>query len=265
MLLTVLGCRSGMPARGQASSGYLLETAGSRLLLDCGPGIATALSALAAPAALDAVVISHFHADHCYDLLPLGKSLLTAMAHGAAVADFAPVRLLVPSGSRALLDRWAGLFPVSTYPLLDKAFEIAFDVQEYEPGDRYRVGDCTVSLHELRHAVPNCGIRVETATATFAYTGDTGPTPALHELAADVDLLLAEATLAQPDAGPHGHLTGAEAGRAAAEAGARELVLTHFTTDAEEVLSATRDAAAGAYGGPVRVAASGARIKIGAL
>ena len=262
MLLTVLGCRSGMPAGGAASSGYLLETASSRVLLDCGPGVATALGARTDPAALDAVVISHFHSDHCYDLLPVGKSLLTALAHGAAGADFAPVPLFVPAGCRDLLDRWAGLFPVTTYPLLDKAFEVGFDVREYLPGDRYEVGDCTLSLHELRHAVPNCGIRVETASATFAYTGDTGPTPALRDLAADADLLLAEATLAEPDPGPHGHLTGGEAGRAAAEAGARELVLTHFTTDDPEELGARRDDAAREFGGPIRVAEPGARIPV---
>jgi ribonuclease BN (tRNA processing enzyme) len=79
MQLTVLGCRAGMPADGQPSSGYLVE-AGSTVLLDCGPGITTALSAVADPEDLDAVLISHLHSDHCYDLLPLGKALLQARA-----------------------------------------------------------------------------------------------------------------------------------------------------------------------------------------
>lgn len=51
MRLTVLVCRAGMPADGQASSGYLLETATTRLLLDCGPEIVTALSSVAEPGA----------------------------------------------------------------------------------------------------------------------------------------------------------------------------------------------------------------------
>src|ERR1700690_3856227 len=106
MQLTVLGCRAGMPADGQPSSGYIVDTARTRILLDCGPGIATALSALPQPGSLDAVVISHLHVDHCHDLLPVGKSLLSAIAHypGApGEADQPPAALpllplYVPSG-----------------------------------------------------------------------------------------------------------------------------------------------------------------------
>ena len=80
MLLTVLGCRSGMPADGQPSAGYLVQTPGTSMLLDCGPGVVTALSAVVPVRRLDAVVISHLHTDHCYDLLPLGKALLAGLA-----------------------------------------------------------------------------------------------------------------------------------------------------------------------------------------
>ncbi|GAA2805615.1 MBL fold metallo-hydrolase [Saccharopolyspora taberi] len=271
MRLTVLGCRAGMPADGQASSGYLLETGTSRLLLDCGPGIATALSSVTRPAGLDGIVISHFHSDHCYDLLPIGKSLLSGFAHepGAradklAETGFTPVPLFVPRGSGDLFARWAGLFPVRTFPLLDKAFEVAFDVHEYEPGDSCSVGDIGLTMHEMRHAIPNCGIRVESAAATFAYTGDTGMTPALFDLAADVDVLLAEATLSAPDTGDHGHLSGFDAGVVAAKAGAGRLVLTHFTSTDETWLEGLRSAAADTFDGPIELAAPGVRIDIGA-
>ncbi len=66
-----------MPANGQASSGYLVATDEAAVLLDCGPGVATAFSGVAAPCQLGAVIVSHWHLDHCYDLLPLGKSLLS--------------------------------------------------------------------------------------------------------------------------------------------------------------------------------------------
>lgn len=268
MQLTVLGCRSGMPADGQASSGYLVETASARLLLDCGPGIATALTAVVDPTELDAVVISHLHADHCYDLLPIGKSLLSAAMHfpgGPDVrrSEVRPVTLFVPAGARELFDRWAGLFPVTTMPLLDKAFERAFDVREYEPGDRFEVGDTTIGLHELRHVLPNCGIRVEAGGVTLAYTGDTGVTDEAVKLAANADLLLAEATLSQPDRTEHGHLSGGDAGRIAARAGARELALTHFACTERHWLGHLRDDAASAFSGPVRLVRSGERIRVG--
>ncbi|ODU07551.1 MAG: MBL fold metallo-hydrolase [Pseudonocardia sp. SCN 72-86] len=271
MRLTVLGCRSGMPAEGQASSGYLAEVGGATVLLDCGPGIATMFSAQRPAPVLDAVVISHLHSDHCYDLLPLGKSLLTERLRGA-IGDRAgdPVSaarhldlnapripLYVPAGGRAVLDRLAALFPVTTMPLLDKAFDLAFDVREYLPGDRVAVREATMSLYPLRHVAANCGVRLEAADGSMAYTGDTGTTPGLRPLAEGVDLFLAEATLATTDTGPHGHLSAGDAGVAAADAGVGELVLTHFVSTDPGWLRDRRADAAAAYAGPIRIAEPG--------
>ena len=271
--LTVLGCRSGMPAEGQASSGYLVETdGGSRLLLDCGPGIATALSATGSTP--DAVVISHLHSDHCYDLLPLGKALLYRRLQdviGERAGDPVSaarhldlngprVPLYVPQGGAVVLDRLASLFPVTTMPLLDRAFDLAFEVIEYAAGDEFAIGDAQLSLHPLRHVAANCGVRVDGPRSSLAYTGDTGVTPGLVPLAAGVDLLLAEATLAVTDTGPHGHLSGGDAGVAAAEAGVGELVLTHFVSTDPTWVRARRDDAAAAYPGPIRIAEPGLRV-----
>lgn len=77
----------------------------------------------------------------------------------------------------------------------------SFTVHEYQPGQVIRIGDCTITLHGLRHVVANCGIRIQSGLDTMAHTGDTGPVGALAELARDAGLLLAEATLADPDAG----------------------------------------------------------------
>jgi ribonuclease BN (tRNA processing enzyme) len=65
----------------------------------------------------------------------------------------------------------------------------------------------------------------------LAYSGDTGPTPALVELARDADIFLCEATLNKPEGEPHGHLTAEEAREIAAAAGARRLLLTHRATE----------------------------------
>lgn len=256
MELTVLGCRSGMPADGQASSGYLVEAGGVRILLDCGPGVTTVLSGVLAPQRLDAVVISHLHSDHCYDLLPLGKVLLHGRLGPDGFDDTTPgTPLYVPAGARSVLDRLAALFPVSTFPMLDRAFEIAFDVREYDPGSVFDIAGCRVSLHLLRHAAPNCGVRIESPTGSLAYTGDTGPTAGLDALARGVDMLLAESTLTVPDIGSHGHLCAADAGAAAAAAGVGELVLTHFGTADPAALDARRAAAAAVYDGPIGIAA----------
>lgn len=270
MELTVLGCCSGMPAGGEASSGYLVRGGGTAVLLDCGPGIATALGALGGPAPLGAVVVSHLHLDHCYDLLPLGKTLLTMVLdypggppRSAGAPD--PLPLYLPHGCADLLRRWAALFPVPTLPQLDRAFDLAFDVREYRPGDTARIGGLDLELHELRHGAPNCGTRITDGVATLAYTGDTGVTPALDDLARDVDLFVAECSLDRTDTGPQGHLSGADAGRAATSADARELLLTHWTSDDPAWRAARRDDARAVYDGPVHAAHAGWTDRVGAL
>lgn len=267
MRVTILGCRSGMPADGQPSSGYLVACGDSTILLDCGPGIATVLGAVAAPHELSAVIVSHLHLDHCYDLLPLGKSLLTrALRYPRAGeapqnwADTDAVPLHVPAGSAAVLGQLAALFPVTTAPVLDRSFDLAFDVREYQPGTRFAVGGMTVSLHELRHSAPNCGIRIDSPDGCVAYTGDTGVSPGLLPLAAGADLLLAEATLTATDHGPHGHLSAADAAR---DAGVRALVLTHFPSADPDWLLARRDEAAREFAGDIHLARPGATFEVG--
>lgn len=264
MHMTVLGCRAGMPADGQPSSGYLVDSTSTRVLLDCGPGVALSLSAHAAADTLDAVVITHLHLDHCYDLLPIGKSILMTVAEypdsekePQAWAPVTAVPLYVPAGGKAVLDRLSELFPVSTVPLLNRAFELAFDVREYQPGDSFTVAELEVSLHGLRHSAPNCGVRLTDEIGTLAYTGDTGLTAALQSLADEADMLLAEASLTRTDHGPHGHLSAIDAAEAAERAGVGSLVLTHFPSAEPEWLRARAQEAASAFSGAVYVAQPG--------
>jgi ribonuclease BN (tRNA processing enzyme) len=269
MRLKVLGCRAGMPAGGQASSGYLVTVASTSLLLDCGPGVATALSAIDRPRP-SGVVISHLHLDHCYDLLPIGKGLLAAGAPypgdpgPSPETDLAPpIPLYVPAGGRSVLDRLSALFPVTTMPMLNHVFDLAFDVREYQPKEVIEFEDCRVTMHPLRHAAPNCGTRVETAAGSLAYTGDTGMTDTLLDLADRVDLLLCEATLTRDDKGPHGHLTAEQAGQIAADAHAGRLVLTHFRSADQAWLEARRADAERVFGGPVHLAAPDREFEVG--
>ena len=85
------------------------------------------------------------------------------------------------------------------------------------------IGDRRVALDEVSR--PRAGQR-------FAFIMDTRLCDGAFELAAGVDLLVCEATFLDRDAdlaARYGHLTAAQAARIAAEAGARRLVLTHFS------------------------------------
>ena len=256
MDLLVLGCQAGMPASGQASSGYLVTAGGCRILLDCGPGVAAVLSAHGGAGALDAIMVTHLHPDHCYDLLPIAISLRRA-------ARPAPLPVYLPRGGQALLHGLGGLFPPGPDPRQDIAFDRAFAVQEYRPGQVIRIGGATISLHGLRHVVANCGIRIQGGPVTIAYTGDTGPGGELLELAHDADLLLAEATLAVPDASGWGHLCATDAAEAAVAAGAAQLVLTHLGSADPQWGQARKAEAARVFPGPVHLARPGARYPAG--
>jgi ribonuclease BN (tRNA processing enzyme) len=252
MELVVLGCQAGMPADGQASSGYLVVTGRCRILLDCGPGVAAALSAHGGAGGLDAAVITHLHPDHCYDLLPIAITRRHATR---------PLPLYVPRGGRTLLHDLGGLFPLGQDPRQDVPFHHGLDIREYVPGQLIRIGDCTLGMHGLRHIVANCGIRIRSGAGTMAYTGDTGPADELHELARDADLLLAEATLASTDTSDWGHLCATDAARVAAAAGVGQLVLTHLGSADPQWAHARKADAGRVFAGPVHLARPGARYR----
>ena len=261
MHLTPLGVLAGMPTSGQGSSGYLVQGPNTTILLDAGPGTALTVSRYLDSRPLDAVFISHQHSDHIYDLLPLGKMLLAKRLRRDVSSgelsindDVAAVPLFVPRGALEPLRTLAALFPVTTHPLLDRAFDLAFDVHEYEPGETHTIGSAALRFELLRHVSPNCGIRIDDAGDSLVYSGDTGVTDALPALAEGAGTLLCESTLRETDRSGHGHLTAQEAATAAREAGVAELVLTHFASTDPLDHAWHRERAAAIFSGPVSIA-----------
>lgn len=257
-----------MPAGGLASSGYLVGAGDQRILLDAGPGTAVGLGPLL-DTRLTGVVISHEHTDHIWDLLVHGKILLgerltrhTESRDVAIDESIPPVPLYVPEGAAGRLQQLAQLYPVATYPLLDRAFGLGFDVHEYQPGQTVRLGEVTLRFELLRHVAPNCGVRVEYADRSLVYTGDTGVTDALPALASNAGMLLAESTLRETDATGHGHLSSQDAGRAAQDAGVAELVLTHFSSSERAEHEWHRNRASGEFHGHVHAAQPGTALTV---
>jgi ribonuclease BN (tRNA processing enzyme) len=101
---------------------------------------------------------------------------------------------------------------------------------ELAAGNQVEVGPFQVQTWPLPHWVPNAGIRLAAGGRVLAYTGDTGPSPAIVELAAGADLFLAEASYPeQVPARAAAYLSSARrAGRDAARAGVGRLLLTHL-------------------------------------
>ena len=238
--LVVLGSSGSWPEAGRACSGYLLEHDGFRIVLDLGYGtLPRLLSLLGSSAAdgLDAVIITHRHADHAIDLHGLFRARWFGNRAGPPIPLYAPQDVLEQ---------------VTAMEDDTEAVDKVFDWHPI-PADSYDVGPFELRSWALPHFVPTSGVRLSAPGLTVAYTGDTGPDPAVIELARDADLFIAEASdreqqsAAPPaPAGKKLHLDSVDAGEAAAAAGVKRLLLSHFWPGNDR--EASRRDAATAFG-----------------
>ena len=255
MRLTILGCAGSFPSADSAASGYLVqaEDADGRtwsVLLDLGNGALGAFQRYGDPRQLDAIGLSHLHADHVADL-----AVLHVLRKYDPAGALPPVPVYGPVGTAERLVQLCGS---------DHASE-QLVVTEWSDGSDVVVGPLTLTPIRVDHPLPAFGIRVTgpsdvdpSSTVTLSYSGDTDECPGLDALAADVDLLLVEAAYVEGrDDHLRGvHLTGRRAGQAAARGGARRVVLTHIP--AWNAVGVAEAEARAVYDGPIALAAPGA-------
>lgn len=248
MRLTIVGCSGSVPGPASAASSYLVEHDGFRLLLDLGSGAFGALQQHLDPALVDAVVLSHLHADHCLDL----TAMVVHRRHG--VSRRPPrIPLLGPPGTH---DRLAMAYDAAAYdPTARSGLRDLFDFAAVAPGER-ELGPFRLRFERVNHPVPTHAVRVSVDGRSLSYSGDTGVSDGLVAAAEDADLLLCEASFDPGPANPPNlHLTGQQAGEHAAKARVGRLLVTHIPpwTDAAR---AEADAAV-AFGGPTTRVAAG--------
>jgi ribonuclease BN (tRNA processing enzyme) len=221
--ITVLGKSPAWQDAGGACSGYLVEGGGRRVLLDCGPGVFAKLRRFVDYLDVDAVVISHLHADHVLDLVPFASGLRYRPWDG----DPPRPRLIAPPGApEAFASVCSGAGMTADH------LELAFDLSVYDPAQALVIGGLAVRFQPVPHYIPANAVEFADGAARFVFGADCGPSPELEAFAAGADLLMLEATLPEPEPpDDRGHLTGFEAGELAARANAKRLVLTHFTED----------------------------------
>lgn len=244
MKLTVLGCSGSMPGRDSPASGYLVEADGYRLLLDLGHGAFGALQNYVSPADVDAIVISHLHADHCIDL----TAYVVALRYGGEGYSLrGPEKRIPLVGVPGTRDRLEAAYD----PLARKlGLHELFSFQTPTAGE---LGPFRMSYAPMNHPTPTNGVRIEWQDRSLVYSADTGESPELVELAEGADVFLCEASVgADEELIPDLHLTGRMAGEHADKAGVERLIVTHVPPWNSRQDAA--DEAAEAFHGPVEIA-----------
>jgi ribonuclease BN (tRNA processing enzyme) len=254
MQVTVLGKSPSWQDAGGACSGYLVEHEGFRLLLDCGNGVFAKLRSVVDYLAVDAVVVSHLHADHCFDVIPFGYALSTGPRAGQSHPP-----LYGPPGSP---ESWQTLSTgLGWAPMLGLAFELG----AYAPDRVLDLGPLRLEFCAVPHYVPTFAIAISTpgtpAAGRFVFGADSAANDELIAFMDGAELAMLEATLLDPgDPGTAGHLTARQAGEHARAAGVGRLVATHYSDelDADRVRAEVQ----AGFGAPVQLAAEGERYRL---
>lgn len=252
MRLTIIGCSGSYPGPDSAASCYLVEAddeAGRtwRLVFDMGNGALGALQQHTDPLAVDGVLLSHLHADHCVDL-----------------TGYYVLGCYHPSGVRPTIPVWG---PDGTAERINAAYNLpgspamtgVFDYRTLT--GPIRVGPFEVVPTPVVHPVSAYAFRVSAGGRTLTYSGDSGVCANLDESARDADLFLVEASFLEgEDNPPDLHLTGREAAETATRAGARRVLVTHVPPwyDKARVLAEAKSG----YDGPLDLAVAGATYEI---
>ena len=217
MRLTILGSNGTYPTPGHPTSGYLLQHEGTSVWVDTGSGTFAALQNVIDFNTLDALVISHVHADHCVDVF----GFYHAVKYGGRPDRAIPT--LVPEG---LAERLKVFLGDPDHPIGE-----TLDFRVHGTGDQVMIGEIEFAFAITDHSVPTLGVRATSSSGRIlAYSADTGPLGDWSSIAEGADLFLCEATYqgpAEEKPWPH-HLTAGEAGLIGSEAGAAKLMLTHI-------------------------------------
>jgi ribonuclease Z len=263
MIFTFLGtgCPVATPLR--AGPSHLLSTSSSRLLIDCGSGVAQRLVAAGHRGAdIDALIVTHYHSDHIVDFY----QLLVSSWHQGRSRPF-----VVHAPATAIAHMRRQLDAYEDERRLRIAHErrpsaTGLEVEFHELGTTsIAVGDITADPFEVDHrpVAPSYGLVLRSSRSRIVFSGDTAPVPSLVEAARGSDLLVCEVFVEremQPAEGVRSpetiaairsyHMVPSAVAAVALEAGAKAVALTHLvppTADRAALVAEIREG----YPGPV--------------
>ena len=238
MKITTIGWWGAYPNANEATSGYLLETEGLSVLIDCGSGVLALLQNFIKLQDLNAVVLSHYHSDHVADIGCLQYAARISMDLNQRNA---PLKIY----GHAEDHHFTGL----TYLHYTTG-------QAIDSGTNLQLGPLKFTFCRNIHPDPCFSMRIEQDGHALVYISDTEYTEDLAEFAHHAELLLCESSLYDEYRGRvPGHMTAGEAGRIAAAAAVRRLVLTHLPHFGNHSLLVEQ--AGNRFKGPIELAFTG--------
>lgn len=211
MKLTIIGYWGGYPKADGASSMYVLEKNDFMLVIDVGSGGLAKFQKYKSITDIDAVLLSHYHADHIADV--------GVLQHARLVQSYL-------TGNEAVL-------PIYGHDEDEKQFDkLNHDFTEavaYNPDNALKIGPFFIRFLKTKHSVPCYGMRITDGTSTIIYTADSSYQEEWIKFCQNADLLLSECNFyAHQDGTEAGHMTSKEVGQIAKQANVGELILTHL-------------------------------------
>lgn len=251
IVFTVLGSSSSIPRPSRACSSYLIYDGETGVVFDMGTGAFANMREHLDYDLVDHIVISHMHADHFFDLIPLRYGLL----YGPRRRETKLKLWLPPDGERQLREVASSFADEGAGDFLK-----VFEMTTYDPNRPIRVGSATVRFAPTRHYIPTFALRYEGNGTSITYSADTAPDDNVTKLARDSKLFVCEATLTENEVehGIRGHSTAREAAEMAKDAGVEQLMLSHYPAEAtqEEMILHAR----GFFTGKITIADDHARM-----
>ena len=261
MKLTVIGATGSMSGPQSPAASYLGQARGIdpasgeertfSLVCDMGPGSFGALWTHVCPRELDALALSHCHADHMGDVI----SLQVYRKWGPGSCALRPVSLFGPAETMHRVRQIEGAPECESYD-----GEFAFT--QLAQGSTYEVGPLVIRPFRALHPVEAFGLRIEgpseedpSRRVTLFYTGDTDLCDSIVEGARGADVLLSEVGFTTDETEPNMHMDGVRAGTLATRAGVGRMIATHIQpwTPRDRVAAEVRQT----WTGPLDFAAAG--------
>jgi ribonuclease BN (tRNA processing enzyme) len=225
--LICIGKYGPYPKAGESCSCYVLTYGGRNIVVDLGCGALSKLLSVLPSREIDALVLSHLHADHMGDALTLRYALEVDKKLGRRTEPLPVYLPAEPAAESSLLSSHAMM-----------------DVHYITDGVRIRLFDMDIAFAEMPHPLPSYAMSFEAGGRKLVYSGDTRDNGRLAGFASGADLMVMEAALLEKDKSPTApHVSAKDAGRIAKEAGVRRLLVTHLLPEynPEDVMGEVRE------------------------